>query len=92
MVAAFRPVSGEPLHALQLRESERLFRMIAEYSSDMVAWQLVDETTFLWVSPASRTVLGFEPDELIGTYGIDLVHPPTNVRLWRSPGAPPAVR
>ncbi len=75
VVAAFRPVCGEALRDLQLRESERLFRMIAEYSSDMVAWQLVEETTFLWVSPASRTVLGFEPDALIGTYGIELVHP-----------------
>ncbi len=76
VVAAFRPVCGEALSALQLRESERLFRMIAEHSSDMVAWQLVEDTTFLWVSPAARTVLGFEPDDLIGTYGIDLVHPP----------------
>ena len=87
VVAAFRPVSGEPLQALQLRESERLFRMIAEHSSDMVAWQLVDETTFLWVSPASRTVLGFEPDELIGTFGIDLVHPDERASLaesWRT--------
>lgn len=81
VVAAFRPVCGEALRALQLRESERLFRMIAEYSSDMVAWQLVDDTTFLWVSPASRTVLGFEPDELIGTYGIDLVHPDERASL-----------
>ncbi|WP_052960216.1 bifunctional diguanylate cyclase/phosphodiesterase [Mycobacterium sp. EPa45] len=87
VVAAFRPVSGEPLRALQLRESERLFRMIAEHTSDMVAWQLVEETTFLWVSPAARTVLGFEPDALIGTCGIDLVHPEERASLeesWRS--------
>jgi diguanylate cyclase (GGDEF)-like protein/PAS domain S-box-containing protein len=84
VVAAFRPVSDDLLQALELRESERLFRMIAEHSSDMVAWQLVDETTFLWVSPASRTVLGFEPDALIGTYGIDLVHPDDRARLVES--------
>ncbi|QEN13039.1 diguanylate cyclase [Mycobacterium sp. ELW1] len=58
--------------------------MIAEYSSDMVAWQLVVDTTFLWVSPASRTVLGFEPDALIGTYGIDLVHPDERASLAES--------
>lgn len=84
VVAAFRPVSDDLLQALELRESERLFRMIAEHSSDMVAWQLVDETTFLWVSPASRTVLGIEPDALIGTYGIDLVHPDDRAHLAES--------
>ena len=75
IVAAFQPVGGEQLQTLDLRDSERLFRMIAEHSSDMVAWQLTGKTTFLWVSPAARTVLGFEPDALIGTYGIGLVHP-----------------
>lgn len=77
VVAAFRPVCGEHLKTLELRDSERLFRMIAEHSSDMVAWQLVSDTRFLWVSPASRTVLGFDPDALIGTFGMDLVHPTT---------------
>ncbi|AQT79347.1 hypothetical protein B1R94_08810 [Mycolicibacterium litorale] len=75
VVAVFRPVTGDHLRILQLRDSERLFRMIAEHSSDMVAWQLVADSTFLWVSPATRTVLGFTPDSLIGTRGIDLVHP-----------------
>lgn len=75
VVAVFRPVTGDQLRILQLRDSERLFRMIAEHSSDMVAWQLVADSTFLWVSPATRTVLGFTPDSLIGTRGIDLVHP-----------------
>ncbi|MCX2931457.1 diguanylate cyclase [Mycobacterium sp. CVI_P3] len=84
VVVVFRPVRGERLRALELRDSERLFRMIAEHSSDMVAWQLVPDTTFLWVSPASRTVLGFHPDDLIGTYGIDLVHPDDRARLAES--------
>lgn len=75
VVAVFRPVTGEQLRTLELRDSERQFRMIAEHSSDMIAWQLVADSTFLWISPASATVLGFEPDALIGTRGIDLVHP-----------------
>ncbi|MBB3750435.1 diguanylate cyclase (GGDEF)-like protein/PAS domain S-box-containing protein [Mycolicibacterium sp. BK634] len=75
VVAVFTPIGGERLRTLELRDSERLFRRIAEHSSDMVAWQRVPDTTFLWVSPACGTVLGFAPDELIGTRGIDLVHP-----------------
>lgn len=84
VVSAIQPVRGEKLRALQLADSERLFRMLAEHSCDMVAWQLVPETTFLWVSPAASTVLGFEPHELIGTDGIDLVHPEDRSALAES--------
>jgi diguanylate cyclase (GGDEF)-like protein/PAS domain S-box-containing protein len=94
VVAALRPVTGEQLQALELGDSERLHRMIAEYSSDMVAWQLVPETTYLWVSSASRKVLGFDPDALIGTHGIDRVHPddlgPHLAESWQAArGTPP---
>lgn len=75
VVAVFRRVTGELLQTLTLRDSERLFRMIAEHSSDMVAWQVVEDSTFWWVSPASETVLGVEPDALIGTRADDRVHP-----------------
>ncbi len=65
--------------------SERVHRMIAEFGSDMVAWQLVSDSTFLWVSPASRAVLGFTPDELVGKTSYGLVHPDDRAALdrWR---------
>ena len=75
VVIAFRPITGDRARLLQLRDSERLYRMIAEHSSDMVAWQLLADSTFLWVSPASRAVLGVSPDELIGVSGTELIHP-----------------
>lgn len=88
VVTAFWPVTGEQLQVLELRDSERLFRTVANYSSDMLGWQLVPATTFLWVSSASRTVLGFDPDALIGTDGVDLVHPddrgPHLAESWRA--------
>ncbi|WP_165774257.1 bifunctional diguanylate cyclase/phosphodiesterase [Mycolicibacterium sphagni] len=84
VVIAVRPVRGEQRQALELRASERLFRMIAEHSSDMVAWQLLPDTTFLWVSPAARTVLGVDPDFIIGTACIGLVHPDDRAGLAKS--------
>lgn len=74
-VVAFRPITGHRLRELQLRDSERVHRMIAEHSSDMVSWQLLDDLSFLWVSPASRAVLGVDPDDLIGSRCHDLIHP-----------------
>jgi PAS domain S-box-containing protein len=59
---------------LALAEREAQFRLLAENSSDMIARH--DAVgTFLYVSPACRTLLGFEPDDLIGTSFTTLVHP-----------------
>jgi len=59
---------------VQLSVSEAQFRLLAENSSDMISKH--DTTgTFLYVSPACRIILGYEPDELIGTSITPLVHP-----------------
>ncbi|GAB2906639.1 hypothetical protein GCM10027047_01040 [Rhodococcus aerolatus] len=73
-VSAFTPVTGERLAVLALQDSERLHRLVAENSSDMVAWQLLD-STFLWASPSYLDGLGHHPDDLVGTRSDDLVHP-----------------
>ncbi|GAA2010343.1 diguanylate cyclase [Nakamurella flavida] len=73
-LTVFRPLGPRESEDLRLRDSERKYRLLAESSSDMVTWQALD-STFLWVSPASRAVLGYVPDELIGTPALDLVHP-----------------
>ena len=59
---------------IQLTESEAQFRLLAENSSDMISKH---DTTgiFLYVSPACKTILGYEPSELIGTSVTPLVHP-----------------
>lgn len=59
---------------IQLSESEAQFRLLAENSSDMISKHDTNGT-FLYVSPACRTILGFEPEELIGTSVTPLVHP-----------------
>ena len=59
---------------VQLYESEAQFRLLAENSSDMIS-RHDTAGNFLYVSPACRTILGFEPEELTGTSFMHLVHP-----------------
>jgi len=59
---------------IQLSESEAQFRLLAENSSDMIS-KHDTAGTFLYVSPACGSLLGYEPDELIGTSVTPLVHP-----------------
>ncbi|MGA7614753.1 MAG: EAL domain-containing protein [Thermoanaerobaculia bacterium] len=56
------------------RESEERYRMMAEYSTDMISRQTPDGM-YLYVSPASKPLLGYEPGELVGKDDTELVHP-----------------
>jgi PAS domain S-box-containing protein len=56
-----------------LLESEAQFRLLAENASDMIA-RLSTDGKMLYVSPASKTILGYTPDELIGSQIFDHIH------------------
>ncbi len=57
-----------------LRMSESLFRLLAENSTDMIARHDA-QGRFLYVSPACRILVGYEPEELIGHSAFEFVHP-----------------
>jgi len=57
-----------------LQESERYFRALLENSSDIV--QVVDSAGVIrYVSPSVQRILGYRPEELIGTLSVAVVHP-----------------
>jgi diguanylate cyclase (GGDEF)-like protein/PAS domain S-box-containing protein len=74
-VSAWRAAAAEIAAEQALANAEAHFRMLAENSTDVVlhtdaATGLVD-----WVSPSARWILGYDPDELVGTRVMDLMHP-----------------
>jgi len=56
-----------------LRDSEEHYRLIAEHATDMIS-RHTPEGVFLYVSPASRTLLGYEPEQLIGCSAYKFFH------------------
>ncbi len=57
-----------------LRESEERFRALVQHSADVII--VTDELgTITYASPSASRVFGREPDELVGTASVDLVHP-----------------
>jgi len=58
----------------KLEESERQFRLLAENSLDMIS-RIKPDGTRIYVSPAYKTTLGYEPEELIGKRNDDFIHP-----------------
>jgi PAS domain S-box-containing protein len=58
----------------KLEESERQFRLLAENSLDMIG-RIKPDGIRIYVSPAYKTTLGYEPEELIGKNNDDYIHP-----------------
>lgn len=55
-------------------ESERLYRLLADHSNDMIFRVGLDGVR-QYASPACRAVLGWEPEELVGKQALDTIHP-----------------
>jgi len=64
----------------QLRESEALYRKLAERASDLIS-RTDAAGRCIYMSPSCRQVLGYEPEELVGRLAlIDLAHPDDRAR------------
>ena len=58
----------------ELRDSEERYRYLVQSSPDLV-WMTDDEGCFTFVSDQARTILGWEPEELLGRSFADLAPP-----------------
>ncbi len=69
-VAAADPQQAEAA----LQRSQERFRALVENSFDVIT-VFDSDGTVLYTTPSCRRVLGYEPEELIGRPGYELVHP-----------------
>ena len=58
-----------------LAERERLYRLLAENSTDAIMLATGQDAECVWVSPAAQGLLGWTPEELVGRVPADLIHP-----------------
>ena len=73
-VAIFAFVSRKVVHNRELAEKEERFRALLEYSSIGITLRDRNQRVF-YVSPAISTILGYEPEELMGPLRQELLHP-----------------
>jgi len=70
----WRDVTDRHAAAEALVAAERRYRLLADNATDVVI--LINREWMLtWVSPATRLVLGYDPQDLVGTSTADLIHP-----------------
>ena len=69
----WRDVSARIRNEQALAESRNRYRLLAEYSSDVVLLLSADGTVE-WASPSTREMLGWDPEELVGRGVADVVH------------------
>jgi PAS domain S-box-containing protein len=73
---------GRHLNA-SLRDGEIRYRMLADNASDLITLGDVERNP-LYISPASRRLLGYEPEELSALSPESLVHPDDRETLLRN--------
>ena len=64
----------------EIEKAEEMYRLLADHSHDLICLQDPD-STFRYISPSIKTLLGYEPSELIGEVVFGEVHPDDVVNL-----------
>ncbi len=74
MIGAMQDITDRVKAQQQIEESEIKFRSMVHNINDVIA--LVDENGFVtYSSPSLKTILGYEPEEVLGKKVFTLVHP-----------------
>jgi PAS domain S-box-containing protein len=72
-LASLRDITAQKQDQDALRKSEERYRLLAEHATDMIS-RHTPAGTYLYASPASRTLLGYYPAELVGRNLFDFCH------------------
>ena len=60
--------------AIQLKEAKNMYRFLADNTADLICVHGLD-STFQYVSPSAAKLLGYTPEEMIGTSPLDYAFP-----------------
>ena len=80
IILTITDISARKTAEIKLMQSEERFRSLIENTSDWI-WEVDEAGNFTYVSPKIRELLGYEPDELIGTSPFALMPDDEAVRL-----------
>ncbi|NJO45915.1 MAG: PAS domain S-box protein [Oscillatoriales cyanobacterium RM2_1_1] len=83
IVGTTQNINHQKQVAAQLQESLERYQVVAENSSDLIATQTSDGV-YLYVSPVSRKLLGYEPEALMGRSLLEFMHPEDLAALERT--------
>ncbi len=73
-VVTMRDVDAQVRAESELAQSEALYRLLAENSTDVIILAGADRVA-QWVSPSVTTMLGWQPDDLVGRPPDGVIHP-----------------
>jgi PAS domain S-box-containing protein len=74
VIAALNDITARKESENVLRASIERYKLLAENSTDVIS-RHTPKGEYLYVSPATRSLLGYEPDEMIGQVVSDFLHP-----------------
>ncbi|MBE9114893.1 PAS domain S-box protein [Lusitaniella coriacea LEGE 07157] len=83
MVGSLQDITRRKYTETALKESLERDRVIAENSSDLIATQTLDGI-YLYISPACRSLLGYEPEQMVGRSLFEFLHPEDATALQKT--------
>lgn len=73
LLSNFQDVTEKTKAKKDLEISENQYRLLAENATDMIS-RLNDKVKFTYMSPASESILGYLPEEMIGKFAFEFIH------------------
>jgi PAS domain S-box-containing protein len=57
----------------EIKKAEEMYRILTDHSTDLICLHEPD-TTFKYISPSMKSLLGYEPSEFLGKQVFDIIH------------------